>query len=310
EQYIYIYKALINALTLDCEAIPIESFQEYVDTTNNNVYSRQFQQLKQVVETGRKDDLETYTLNEKQTDKNRHGADIPCGRFAVMLYLSREDEGLGYINAVYVNSFKKKDYFIVAQSPLPNTVSDFICMLYQEDCSCIVTMDDLKQHGMAVGQYLPEDKQTLSFGHFTVSCSRLETKHHYTAKKMKIRFNGKFASGEKVAYHFQYSKWMAMDETPVNAKEFVEFVNDVDEYASQLGEERSHVLVHCLKSNERSGLFCAVAILMEKMKLERQVSVLNTLTHLRTRRRSAITSMEQLKFCYQAVSAYIKLNKQ
>ncbi|XP_053378735.1 receptor-type tyrosine-protein phosphatase mu-like [Mercenaria mercenaria] len=225
-----------------------------------------------------------------------------------MLYLNRTDEGSEYINAIYINSFVKKDYFIAAQSPLPCTVADFITMVYQEDCSCIATMEDLKDPGMTVGQYLPDDKKTLTVGNFKVSSSRLETKHNYVVRKMKIKYSGKIDSGEKTIYHFQYTKWMTGHDTPVDVREFVQFVNEVKVYANELGEERSHVIVHCLKANERSGLFCALAILMEKIKLERQVNVLNTLRHLRTRRQTAITSMEQLKFCYQATSAYIKMN--
>jgi protein tyrosine phosphatase len=33
----------------------------------------------------------------------------------------------------------------MGQTPLPSTVKDFICMIYQEKCICIVTMDDLNE---------------------------------------------------------------------------------------------------------------------------------------------------------------------
>lgn len=56
----------------------------------------------------------------------------------------------------------------------------------------------------------------------------------------------KLKSGEKIAYHFHYNKWMQGNDTPTDMKEFVKFVKIVDEYADQLGEEQSHVLVHCL----------------------------------------------------------------
>jgi protein tyrosine phosphatase len=38
----------------------------------------------------------------------------------------------------YENPYK----FIVTQTPMPNTVEDFISMLYQEKCACVISLDD------------------------------------------------------------------------------------------------------------------------------------------------------------------------
>lgn len=158
-----------------------------------------------------------------------------------------------------------------------------------------------------VGRYIPSDGSTLQFGRFEVSSRTLEIKAQYTVTEMKIKHSGQYESGKEVVYHFQYNRWMPGSDVPSDAKEFLQFIREVEEYANQLGEENSHVLVHCLKANERSGLYCIVAILMEKIRYERQVSISNTVRHFRTRRRTALTSTEQLKFCYNAVSAYINM---
>lgn len=308
EQYIYIYKALVNRLYFDCELIPVENFLEYVSTTNNNIYCKQFQQLKETVETCSKEETDARAANTALFHKNRHGADIPGCQHRIRMHLDRQLGETDYINAVYINSFKKKDHLISAQSPLPETVSDFVCMIYQENCCCVVTMEDLLEPGMAVGRYLPSGGRTLKLGRFEVTCTTLETKAQYTVREMKIKHNGQYESGEKVVYHFQYNKWVPVSDVPSDPKEFVQFIKDVRDYDDQLGEENSHVLVHCLKANERSGLYCIVAILIEKIRYERQVSILNTVRHFRTRRRTALTSMEQLKFCYKAVGAYINMS--
>ena len=41
-------------------------------------------------------------------------------------------------------------------------------------------------------------------------------------------------------------KWPAANDTPANASEFVQFANEVEEYAYELGDERPRVVVHCL----------------------------------------------------------------
>ncbi|XP_052761981.1 tyrosine-protein phosphatase non-receptor type 7-like [Mya arenaria] len=46
-------------------------------------------------------------------------------------------------------SFKTKNRFLVAQTPLPDTVSDFLTLAVQENCSCIVNMEaNLEKHEM------------------------------------------------------------------------------------------------------------------------------------------------------------------
>ena len=42
---------------------------------------------------------------------------------------------------------------------------------------------------------------------------------------------------------------------------------------------------------ERSCLYCAVSVLIEKMEIEHEVSVVNTLRQIKARRRSAIPTL-------------------
>ncbi|XP_060576316.1 receptor-type tyrosine-protein phosphatase epsilon-like [Ruditapes philippinarum] len=305
EQYIYIYKALVGTLCFESSYMTVKDLRSLVGTPKH-MYSKEYQQLKQTVDTVKRDEKDALKSNENQTSKNRPGADIPGNRFRVFLNLNREHEDSDYINAVYINSFVKKEFFIVAQTPLPGATEDFICLIYQEDCTCVVSMMDQKDSYQKIGKYLPDGDKILKIGNFKVSCSVLETKHHYTLKKMKICYEGRYERGVKIVYHFQYTQWLAEMEIPDNNVDFVQFVKDVHQYACELGDERSHVLAHCLKANERSGLFCTVLIILEKLDKENQVNISNTIRHLRTRRRSAITSMEQLQFCYQAASVYAK----
>ncbi|XP_060568867.1 uncharacterized protein LOC132727411 [Ruditapes philippinarum] len=309
EQYIYIHKCLVNALSYAGESILKERIHEQVYNRNDKQYITLFKQLNSSVETDNSSEQKARLKNRNYSNKNRQEADVPGDRYIVFLNLTDGREGSEYINAVYVNSFKRKDHFIVAQSPLPNTVTDFVSMIFQEDCSCIATMEDLKEPGMTVGTYLSEMNKKAIFGNFQVSSSQLEETSAYIIRKVKIKYTNKNADGEKCFYHFQYKNWMTGSKTPGNVADFVNFISEVEEYANELGEDRSRVVVHCLKANERSCLFCAVAIIIEKLKVEGKVNILNVIRHLRTRRRTAIVSKEQLKFCYEAASAYIKQNK-
>jgi protein tyrosine phosphatase len=44
-------------------------------------------------------------------------------------------------------SFKTKNFFIAAQSPLAGTIEDFVCMLYQQNCACVIALDQPFKQG-------------------------------------------------------------------------------------------------------------------------------------------------------------------
>ncbi|XP_060560491.1 tyrosine-protein phosphatase non-receptor type 1-like [Ruditapes philippinarum] len=195
----------------------------------------------------------------------------------------------------------------MAQSPIPDSVTDFITMTYQENCSCIVSMDDIDESGTMVDKYLPAENDSLQNGGFIVSCFAYDTKPHYTVRKVTIK-NKECSNDEREFYHFQYRKWTAGMNVPVSVEEFLDFVKDVEEYAT-LSKENPHVMVHCLNGSERSGIFCVIAIMVEKLVYDQQVSVMNTLRQLRKRRPYAINGMEQMMFCFQASRAIVQMHR-
>ena len=46
------------------------------------------------------------------------------------------------ISDFYFKSFRKRRKFIVAQTPLPSAVVDFLSLIYQEKCTCVVSMEE------------------------------------------------------------------------------------------------------------------------------------------------------------------------
>lgn len=49
------------------------------------------------------------------------------------------------------------------------------------------------------------------------------------------------------------------------------------------------IFAECYRNGgERSALFCAVALMIEKMRVNRQINVLNTLRQIRLRRKSSV----------------------
>ncbi|XP_052763960.1 receptor-type tyrosine-protein phosphatase kappa-like [Mya arenaria] len=116
-------------------------------------------------------ELQAMERNRLLTIKNRKLADIPGDLYRPRLYLFLKPGESDYINAIYINSFKTKNRFLVAQTPLPDTVSDFITLAVQENCSCIVSMEAYLEKHEGIGLYFPCDNQTMKKGMVSVRSS-------------------------------------------------------------------------------------------------------------------------------------------
>ncbi|XP_053379861.1 receptor-type tyrosine-protein phosphatase alpha-like [Mercenaria mercenaria] len=305
EQYTFLHKSLVHSLSFGCEALTAEQIQGIMNATDDKMFTKVYQTLRQEVDIKSKEDIETRGENQKKyKNKNRRQSDIPGGSSRVRLYLSRKDGKHDYINAVFINSFRIKNLFIAAQSPLPGTVEDFLSMIYQQNSTCVVALEESHNQPNDVGQYLPADNETFTFGNFTVMSSRCETKPQYDMKKLSIR-NEK--GEEKTVSHFQYKNWGHSKKVPDSAEKFVQFIKEVENCIHRQTEDTPNIVVHCLNGYKRSGLFCVVYKLLEKLEAERQVSVVNIVRKVRTHRKQSITSVEQLKFCYHCVVAYMEI---
>ncbi|XP_060580858.1 receptor-type tyrosine-protein phosphatase alpha-like [Ruditapes philippinarum] len=291
EQYIFLHQCLLYALTCDSDPLPVTHIPRLM--TDDKI-SHQFQTFTEVVMPTDFDGKSSR--NKKIRKENRHGADIPGDDYRVRLSSTKHD----YINAVYVNGYENLYKFIVTQTPMPNTVEDFIPMLYQEKCACVISLDDENLKDKSVGHYLPQDGKAFKVGHFQVTCKTVDTTDYGTIRDMTISRTGLHLSGEAHLKHYQYNGWNQSEKVPPRLEPFVKLTKDVENEVKGQREDRP-IVVHCLTGAERSCLFCAVSIISEKSFFEKEISVLNTICQLSSRRKSAFTDIAQFRFCYQHV---------
>ncbi|XP_060579602.1 receptor-type tyrosine-protein phosphatase epsilon-like [Ruditapes philippinarum] len=305
EQYQYLHNALVHTLTFDSKAVEASVFSDYMKTHTEAHLGNMFEKLQASVEQRSDDEQEAVKRNKALVNKNRNGADIPGDRNRPRLFMAKTLGQSDYSNAVYVNSFKNVNRFLIAQTPLPDTVEDFLTLIVQEKVSCVIGMETTLSGNKDVGIYCPVDNQTLRKGAFTIKTERGDGTDQYQLKKMKISYKSKSGSEELIVPHVQYIQWDNNKSIPEEPVKFVQFVKDMELKFSGTDTNRP-MLIHCLTGAKKGGLFCVVSTLLEKTQIDQEVSVANTVRQVKYRRHVAIPDKEQYIFCHHCVNEYLR----
>ncbi|WAR17005.1 PTPRM-like protein [Mya arenaria] len=265
-QYEFLYSALVSSLSDISRPIRGTHFRKYINQMGKEGFNRQFQEI---------------------------ATDL-AGSLIAHLEL--------------LNSLKARTRFLVVQSPMKENVIDFLTLLSKEKCTCVVSFEPYtdKQKKQNVGLYFPAGDHILKQGMFQVRCTKQENHGYCTKRLLTIKRNEPNGqSSEREVTHFEFNAWNYTSDVPKSSKDFLDLIKSVDANLRETSN-RGPLLVHCLDGTGKSALFCVVSILVEKMKIDHEVSVVNTIRKVRSRRTSAIPNMAQFKFCHECVLSYIK----
>lgn len=80
----------------------------------------------------------THSVNPVNTVKNRYANIHAYDHSRVILTRFQGDPGSDYINANYIRGYYGDMEYIAAQGPLPETVSDFWRMIWEQSCTAVV----------------------------------------------------------------------------------------------------------------------------------------------------------------------------
>ncbi|XP_052762195.1 receptor-type tyrosine-protein phosphatase kappa-like [Mya arenaria] len=292
-QYKYLHQALVHSLTVDCSLIKKEHFHAYMTMmSSKRAIQRQFEKMQ--LNQKQKSDGEVTEKNWLLTNNNRNHAAIPGDSNRPRLYLFLKPGESDYINAIYIDSLKTKNRFLVAQTPLPDTVSDFIALAVQENCSCIVSME-----AQGIGLYVPGDNLSTKKGVISIVSTIEQSTQHFVKRKLHFKHDGKNKSELRIP-HYEYLDWGRNQTSPKSAENFVTFIKEVED-ASKSSHMHGPILVHCMNGAGKSGLLCVVSTLLETLSEYNEVSVVNAVRRVRARRPLSIPNVEQFYFCHECV---------
>uniref|UniRef100_A0A8I3WPV4 protein-tyrosine-phosphatase n=1 Tax=Callithrix jacchus TaxID=9483 RepID=A0A8I3WPV4_CALJA len=309
EQYIFIHDAILEACLCGETAIPVCEFKAaYFDMiridsqTNSSHLKDEFQTLNSVTPRLQAEDCSIACL-PRNHDKNRFMDMLPPDRCLPFL-ITIDGESSNYINAALMDSYRQPAAFIVTQYPLPNTVKDFWRLVYDYGCTSIVMLNevDLSQ---GCPQYWPEEGM-LRYGPIQVECMSCSMDCDVINRIFRICNLTRPQEGYLMVQQFQYLGWASHREVPGSKRSFLKLILQVEKWQEECEEGEGRTIIHCLNGGGRSGMFCAIGIVVEMVKRQNVVDVFHAVKTLRNSKPNMVEAPEQYRFCYDVALEYLE----
>uniref|UniRef100_A0A8C5I8U6 Tyrosine-protein phosphatase non-receptor type 9 n=1 Tax=Gouania willdenowi TaxID=441366 RepID=A0A8C5I8U6_GOUWI len=220
---------------------------------------------------------------------------------------------LNYINASFMDGYKKNNAYIATQGPLPKTFGDFWRMVWEQMVLIIVMTTRVVERGrVKCGQYWPlEEGRTEQYGYFLVKNTQMQLFQDFKLSHLEL-YNTQ--SGERrEVYHYLYVSWpdFGVPKSASAMLDFRELVHQRREAVVKiLGSSWTGspggppVVVHCSAGIGRTGTFCTLDICLSRLEDIGTIDVRQTVRRMRTQRAFSIQTWEQYYFCYTAVIEY------
>ncbi|XP_034043410.1 tyrosine-protein phosphatase non-receptor type 9 [Thalassophryne amazonica] len=259
----------------------------------------------------------TFDYSKKLANqmKNRY-SDVLCldqSRVRLSQLCDSKDETSDYINASFMDGYKRSNAYIATQGPLPKTFGDFWRMVWEQMVLIIVMTTRVVERGrVKCGQYWPlEDGRTEQYGYFLVRNTHIQVFQDFRLSLLEL-YNTQSGERREVC-HYLYVSWPDFG-VPKSASAMLDFRDHVlkrrDAAVKNLGSSWTGppggppVVVHCSAGIGRTGTFCTLDICLSRLEDIGTVDVHQTVRRMRTQRAFSIQTWDQYYFCYTAVIEY------
>uniref|UniRef100_A0A8D1CWC6 protein-tyrosine-phosphatase n=1 Tax=Sus scrofa TaxID=9823 RepID=A0A8D1CWC6_PIG len=206
--------------------------------------------------------------------KDRYKTILPNPQSRVCLGRAQSQEDGDYINANYIRGYGGKDKaYIATQGPMPNTVSDFWEMVWQEEVSLIIMLTQLREGKEKCVHYWPTEEET--YGPFHIRIQDVRECPEYTVRRLSIQLQEE----HRPVKHVLFSAWPD-HQTPESAGPLLRLVAEVED-SPETAANAGPIVVHCSAGIGRTGCFIATRIGCQQLKARGEVDILRIVCQLR-----------------------------
>ncbi|XP_076441135.1 receptor-type tyrosine-protein phosphatase T-like [Babylonia areolata] len=309
EQYVFVYDSLLEALICGDTTVSSHAFPEiyndlclFDSDIGKTKLEEQFEILKLLSTTIERDES-TTALTPDNIFKNRCKNIVPANRCRPYL-MTPIDGSNDYINAVFLNTFRRRDGLLVTQMPLPNTVTDFWRLVYDHKCHTIVMLNDVDDKDETCEQYWTEETCGGSYGPFIVeTTAQIRSDPSVTLRDFTLTNITKAQATPRLIRQFHLHRWAEGSAIPASSRAFLDLIASVDSWVEQTGF--MPIAIHCMNGASRSGLLCAVMHILERLRKDKEVDVFQAVKQMRLNRTQFIDNMEQYKFCHDILVEFL-----
>ncbi|TRY59646.1 hypothetical protein DNTS_027387, partial [Danionella cerebrum] len=294
-QYSFIYQAVLEHYLYGDTELDIASLEGHLHKLHNTQSSmdrmgleEEFRKLTNV--RIMKENMRTGNLPANMR-KNRVLQIIPYDFNRVILSMKRGEEFTDYINASFIDGYRRKDYYISTQAPLAHTVQDFWRMVWEWKCHSIVMLTELKEREQEkCVRYWPAEG-SVSFGEYILELKRDTLYEAFSIRDMLLLNQSEKQS--RLVRQFHFHGWPEIG-IPSDGKGMIDIIAAVQKQQQQSGN--NPIVVHCSAGAGRTGTFIALSNILER-----------TVKSLRTQRPHMVQTVEQYDFCYKVVQDFVDI---
>ncbi|XP_076115329.1 receptor-type tyrosine-protein phosphatase epsilon-like [Mytilus galloprovincialis] len=297
EQYETVFEALLELFTIPDSSIPKNDFCKYIADQecktlpkNQKVYKREFQTLENLRPLYDASNFTAANLKENIL-KNLVKNILPHDNFRpyLMSYGRKRND---YINAVIIPGYREESKFFVTQCPMKDTVVDFYTMIYDHNSRIIVLLDQVnKNANLWLGK-----SAMLVVNDFSIM-----QEEENNVDELKIALEYKKQQNKRIIKVFTTSEWQGA--ALPSTKLMVDLLKSV---VSCWNSQKCPITVVCRDGSSKSGLFVALYLILDKMKIDEEVDIFQVVRNIQTRRPEFLKNCDQYEYIYKCVNELLE----
>ncbi|XP_069048465.1 receptor-type tyrosine-protein phosphatase delta isoform X43 [Lepisosteus oculatus] len=273
--------------------IPIMELADHIERlkANDNL---KFSQEYESIDPGQQFTWEHSNL-EVNKPKNRYANVIAYDHSRVLLSAIEGIPGSDYINANYIDGYRKQNAYIATQGSLPETFGDFWRMIWEQRSANIVMMTKLEERSrVKCDQYWPT-RGTETYGLIQVTLLDTVELATYCVRTFALYKNG--SSEKREVRQFQFTAWPDHG-VPEHPTPFLAFLRRVKACNPP---DAGPMVVHCSAGVGRTGCFIVIDAMLERIKHEKTVDIYGHVTLMRSQRNYMVQTEDQYIFIHDAL---------
>uniref|UniRef100_A0A131YIK7 protein-tyrosine-phosphatase n=1 Tax=Rhipicephalus appendiculatus TaxID=34631 RepID=A0A131YIK7_RHIAP len=304
EQYIFAYMALVEILCSKNHKLSVKEFVTLYQkikaksaATGKSAIELEYEELARICPLAAPEEYNS-ARDVRNAAKNRSSKILACDSRRPFLSVTADGSKTDYINAIYVDGFKRRKAYLVTQLPLPETIDDFWEMLAGSGSVTLVTLGPLQDE--STPQFWPSLKTTVKYGKVVVEQTDSQDFRGLLVRTFKVIYGSRPA---RILKQFHSQSWNRASTVPSSSDVVLEILQHVDRW--QMQAEGRTVVVQCLDGCQESGLYCVSAAICDQLKLEQELDVFRSVRNVRCSRPEFIVDSEQYVFCYDLALSFL-----